>query len=52
MPDTFPEYLSVDYEDGLGEGPEDYPSLDDKIEKAIEVTATALDQYQNPAVMW
>ena len=52
MPEPFPEYLSVDYEDGLGEGPEDYPALEDKIEKAIEVTTTALEQYRNPAVMW
>ena len=48
----FPEYLDVDYTDGEGEDPADYPRLPDKIEKAIEVTQTGLEQYENPAVMW
>jgi phosphoadenosine phosphosulfate reductase len=48
----FPEYLDVDYDDGEGEDPEDYPTIEDKIEKAIEVTKTGLEQYENPAVMW
>jgi len=52
MPVDFPEYLTVDYEDGTGEEPADYPTLTDKIEKAVEVTTTALEQYENPAVMW
>ncbi len=52
MPADFPSYLSVDYSDGAGQEPADYPTLEDKIEKAIEVTTTALEQYQNPAVMW
>ncbi|ESP89389.1 phosphoadenosine phosphosulfate reductase family protein [Candidatus Halobonum tyrrellensis] len=52
MPEDFPEYLDVDYGDGEGESPEDYPSLEHKIEKAIEVTKTGLEQYENPAVMW
>ncbi|PSP74344.1 nodulation protein [Halobacteriales archaeon QS_3_64_16] len=48
----FPEYLDVDYEGGEGQDPEDYPTIEDKIEKAIEVTKTGLEQYENPAVMW
>ena len=48
----FPEYLDVDYDDGEGEDPEDYPTIEDKIERAIEVTKTGLEQYENPAVMW
>ena len=30
----FPDYLDVDYADGEGEDPADYPALEDKIEKA------------------
>ncbi|WP_435116429.1 phosphoadenosine phosphosulfate reductase family protein [Halolamina sp. C58] len=48
----FPDYLDVDYTDGEGESPEDYPSLEHKIEKAIEVTRQGLEQYENPAIMW
>ncbi len=48
----FPEYLDVDYEDGDGEVPADYPTIQDKVEKAIEVTRQGLEQYENPAVMW
>jgi len=48
----FPDYLDVDYTDGEGETPEDYPSLEHKIEKAIEVTRQGLEQYENPAIMW
>ncbi|MFB6253374.1 MAG: phosphoadenosine phosphosulfate reductase family protein [Halobacteriaceae archaeon] len=42
----------VDYSDGEGESPDDYPRLTDKIEKAIEVTKTGLTEYDKPAVMW
>ncbi|MFB6361081.1 MAG: phosphoadenosine phosphosulfate reductase family protein [Halobacteriales archaeon] len=52
MPADFPEYVTVDYSEGEGQSPEDYPSLTDKIEKAVEVTRTGLEQYRNPAVMW
>ena len=52
MPDAFPEYLSVDYADGEDAVPGDYPTLAEKLEKAVEVTRTALEQYRNPAVMW
>lgn len=48
----FPDYLDVDYTDGEGESPEDYPSLQHRIEKAIEVTQTGLEEYENPAIMW
>jgi phosphoadenosine phosphosulfate reductase len=52
MPEDFPDYLDVDYSDGEGESPEEYATLDAKIEKAIEVTRRGLEQYRNPAVMW
>ncbi|WIV66918.1 phosphoadenosine phosphosulfate reductase family protein [Natrialbaceae archaeon AArc-T1-2] len=52
MPENFPDYVDVDYQDGAGEDPEDYLRLEDKIEKAIEVTHTGLEEYENPAVMW
>jgi len=49
---SFPDYLDVDYSDGEDQSPEDYPSLEDKIEKAIEVTRIGLEEYENPAIMW
>ena len=52
MAANFPDYLDVDYTDGEGETPEDYPSINHKLEKAIEVTKQGLEQYENPAVMW
>ncbi|MFC4449464.1 phosphoadenosine phosphosulfate reductase family protein [Halorussus aquaticus] len=52
MPEDFPDYVDVDYSDGEGEEPEDYASMEHKIEKAIEVTREGLEQYENPAVMW
>ncbi|WP_129115156.1 phosphoadenosine phosphosulfate reductase family protein [Halegenticoccus tardaugens] len=52
MPEGFPDYLNVDYTDGEGESPEDYPSIQHKIEKAIEVTKQGLEEYETPAVMW
>ena len=42
----------VDYTDGEGESPADYPSIEHKIEKALEVTKSGLEEYDNPAVMW
>jgi len=48
----FPEYLNVDYDDGAGEDPEDYPGIENKIEKALEVTEAGLEEYERPAVMW
>ncbi|WP_290815250.1 phosphoadenosine phosphosulfate reductase family protein [Halovivax sp.] len=47
-----PVSADVDYEDGADESPADYPALQDKIEKAIEVTRAGLERYENPAVMW
>ena len=52
MPEAFPDYLSVDYSDGEGGTPADYPTLSEKLERAVEVTRTALEQYRQPAVMW
>ena len=52
MTDEFPDYLDVDYADGEGENPEDYPSIEDKIEKALDVVETGLREYENPAIMW
>ncbi len=52
MSASFAADIDVSYSDGEGEEPEDYPSLQHKIEKAIEVTKTGLEQYNNPAVMW
>jgi phosphoadenosine phosphosulfate reductase len=52
MTDAFPDYLDVDYADGEGETPADYPSIDDKLAKAVAVTETALAQYRRPAVLW
>ncbi|WP_257298995.1 phosphoadenosine phosphosulfate reductase family protein [Haloarchaeobius sp. FL176] len=48
----FPDYLDVDYTDGEGETPATYPSIEHKIEKALEVTKKGLEEYENPAVMW
>ena len=45
-------YVSVDYSMGDGQTAADYPTLDDKLGKAAEVTATALEQYKHPAIMW
>ena len=50
--DAFPDYLDVDYTDGEGEDPDDYPGIEAKIEKAIEVTRQGLEQYEHPVVMW
>jgi phosphoadenosine phosphosulfate reductase len=52
MSTEFPEYVDVDYDAGDGETPEDYPSLEHKIEQAIEVTREGLEAYENPAIMW
>ena len=48
----FPEYVDVSYADGEGESAADYPELEDKIEKAIEVVRTGLEEYETPAIMW
>ena len=48
----FPEYVDVDYAAGEGEHAEDYPTLEEKIERAVEVVRTGLEEYDHPAVMW
>ena len=52
MTDEFPAYVDVEYTDGEGESPEEYPSIESKIEKAVDVTRQGLTEYDNPAVMW
>ena len=52
MSSTFPSYVSLDYDAGRGESAADYPTLEDKIANAAEVTRQALEQYRRPAVMW
>ncbi|MFC6732068.1 MULTISPECIES: phosphoadenosine phosphosulfate reductase family protein [unclassified Haladaptatus] len=52
MAQSFPDYVNADYTDGEGESAEDYPSIEHKIEKAIEVTKKGLEEYENPAIMW
>ena len=47
-----PVAVDVDYEDGTDETAADYPTIGTKIEKAIEVTKTALETYDRPAIMW
>ena len=48
----FPEYVDVDYAAGEGEHAEDYPAIEDKIERAVEIVRTGLEEYDHPAVMW
>ncbi|WP_259519419.1 phosphoadenosine phosphosulfate reductase family protein [Halanaeroarchaeum sp. HSR-CO] len=52
MREGFPEYVDVDYTDGEGQEPDDFPDLEAKIEKAIDVTHRGLEEYERPAVMW
>jgi sulfate adenylyltransferase subunit 2 (EC 2.7.7.4) len=52
MSQEFPAYVELDYESGTGETPENYATVESKIEQAIEVTRRALDTYETPAVMW
>ena len=50
--EQFPDYVDVDYDDGDGEHPDEYPSLEHKIEKAIEIVEEGLAEYERPALMW
>lgn len=52
MPETFPAYVDVEYQDGADELPETYPSLRTKLDRAAAVTKTALEQYRDPALLW
>jgi len=45
MSNDAPEYADVDYSDGDGEEPTDYPFIQHKIEKAGEVTRMGLEEY-------
>ncbi|WP_136602277.1 phosphoadenosine phosphosulfate reductase family protein [Salinigranum halophilum] len=45
-------HVAVDYEFGAGQTAADYPTLEEKLEVAADVTRTALEQYERPAVMW
>jgi phosphoadenosine phosphosulfate reductase len=46
------DHVAVDYTLGSGEDATDYPTLEEKLERAADVTRTALEQYETPAVMW
>lgn len=48
--ESSPDYLDVDYTNGEGETSEDYPSIEDKIEKTIEIMKQGLEQYENLVV--
>jgi len=48
----FPNYITVDYEDGRGQSAKSYHSLEDKLEKSIQVVIKGLEQYEYPAIMW
>lgn len=44
--------LDVDYSAGEGESPSDYADVEEKILKGTEIVADALEEYDNPAIMW
>ncbi len=44
--------VDVEYAFGDGESPEDYPTLQDKLEQAVDVVHRALEAYDHPAIMW
>ena len=46
------KHVDVDYSAGSGESADDYPSLDDKFDRAIDVAHTALIEYDHPAILW
>jgi phosphoadenosine phosphosulfate reductase len=52
MREGFPEYADVDYEAGSGETAADYPDIEAKIQKGIEVVRAGLEEYERPSVMW
>lgn len=52
MTETFPDYVAVDYRQGVGETNASYPTLAGKIQKAREVIETGLEHHRNPAVLW
>ncbi|MFW5905813.1 MAG: phosphoadenosine phosphosulfate reductase family protein, partial [archaeon] len=52
MREGFPDYVDVDYTAGEGGSADDFPSMEAKIEQAIDVVRTGLEEYEQPAVMW
>lgn len=48
----FTSPASIDYTDGIDQGPDNYPTLADKFEKTAEVVDQALAAYGDTAVMW
>jgi 3''-phosphoadenosine 5''-phosphosulfate sulfotransferase (PAPS reductase)/FAD synthetase and related enzymes len=52
MQAEFPDTVDVDYTAGEGEEPDDYPTLDHKLEQAVDVVQQGLEQYDNPVTMW
>lgn len=48
MDDQFPDRVAGDSDETV----ESYPTLESKIQRATEVIHTALEQYQNPALLW
>lgn len=44
--------MNVNYDAGKDESVQDYQSLDVCLQKAVEVTRTAFEEYDNPAIMW
>ena len=52
MSGAFPDYINVDYKEGENQSADDYKSIEDKLEKAIQVVSLSLNQYENPGIMW
>jgi phosphoadenosine phosphosulfate reductase len=52
MTDTVPDESGLDYTDGAGETPADYPTLAATFERAGDAVGQALDTYDAPAVVW
>ncbi|PSQ44759.1 nodulation protein [Halobacteriales archaeon SW_7_68_16] len=44
--------ISVDYESGREESPDDYPSMEAKVEKAKAIAKEGLETYDTPSIMW
>lgn len=44
--------MEVNYKEGENQSAEDYSSLDDCLEKSVDVVRTAFEEYENPAIMW
>lgn len=44
--------MEINYEKGKNQSPQDYQSLDECLQKSVEVVKTAFQQYDNPAIMW